>query len=382
MKKFILILLIVLFSSLAIFGDDLKDTPAFVKLNLHRIKIETELTDLKTKYLERHPEVVAKNTELQVTKHALEQLLLYKQIPLDKFGNNMAELLIKKILTETALLNLKRITTETHPDFIAKSSELKIITKEIETILPPLVQTNNEQKKEEQPKFQVKLFEIKYKQPQTLVNAINALGSGLPNARIDANNDLKTITVRDFPENIAAIEGALKRLDLPDAAPVSIQTQIYLIAASDEAAEPGTIPKEIDSVMAQVKATLKYKNYRFLNTYINRVNDGGGIEYNGKGDFKTIDSGNNPSFLNYNMRSVRLATDNTGKEAIRIGRFYIGGRIPVQSGLPPNVQYQYQDVGLTTELSLPEGGLVVVGTTNLGTSGGAIIVVVSAKRIQ
>ncbi len=377
MKKFILIFLIVLFSSLAIFGDDLKDTPAFVKLNLHRIKIETELTDLKTKYLERHPEVVAKNTELQVTKHALEQLLLYKQIPLDKFGNNMAELLIKKILTETALLNLKRINTETHPDFVAKSSELKIITKEIETILPPLAQTTNEQKKEELPKLQVKLFEIKNKQPETLVNAIFALGSGAPNTRIDPNNNLKTITVRDFPENIAAIEGALKRLDLPDAAPVSIQTQIYLIAASDEVGDPGTFPKEIDPVLAQLKSTLKYKNYRFVNTFINRVNDGGSFESSGTG-YNTAGS-NTPTIIQCKMGQVRIASDNTGKEAIRIGKFSFSARVPVQVG---QGSVQYQDVGITTELSLSEGGLVVVGTGNMGLTDGAMIVIVSAKKMK
>ena len=380
MKKNILIFLIVLFGSLAVFGDGLKDTPVFIKLNSYRIKTETELRDLKKIYLERHPDVVAKNSELQVIKNTLEQLSLYKQIPLDTFGDNLAELLMKKVQTEAALVKLKNIYSEKHPDYVAKNSELKIITQEVKTFLPPPVQTTSEQKKEEQPKLQVKLFEIRHKDPGMLAGAIMALGSGSHNTRIDPNNNLKTITVRDFPENIAAIEGALKRLDLPDAAPVSIQTQIYLIAALDEASESGTIPKEIDSVMTQVKATLKYKNYRFLNTYINRVNDGGGIEYNGKGDFKSSDSGINPSFLNYNMKSVRLATDNTGKEAIRIGQFTIGGKIPTQMGNPPSLQYQ--DVGLRTELSLPEGGLVVVGTTNFGASGGAIIVIVSAKRVQ
>ena len=259
-----------------------------------------------------------------------------------------------------------------------KNRFLLLITVFLITI-STVAQTTTEQKKEEPQKFQVKLFEIKHKQPETLANAITALGSGLPNTRIDPNNNLKTITVRDFPENIAAIEGAIKRLDLPDAAPVSIQTQIYLIAATDETGEPDTFPKEIEPVISQLKTTLKYKNYRYVNTLINRVNDGGSIESSGTGDFKLSATGGNPAHQQYKMNNVRLATDSSGKEAIRIGKFYIGIKVPIQVS---STNLQYQDVGLTTELSLNEGGLVVVGTANVGISGGAMIVVLSAKKIK
>jgi hypothetical protein len=240
-----------------------------------------------------------------------------------------------------------------------------------------LAQTSNEPAKAEPDKFQVKLFEIKHKNPNMLAAAIMALGSGRSSSRIDPNDNLKTITVRDLPENIAAIEAALKRLDLPDPAPVSIQTQIYLISASDEASDPGQFPKEIDPVLAQLKGTLKYKHYRFVNTFINRVNDGGSIESSGTG--YAISGNTNPTFMQCKMSQVRLATDNTGNQAIRIGKFNIGVRIPVQLS-PGNTQYQ--DVGINTELSLSEGGLVVVGTGNMGLTDGAMIVVVSAKKVK
>ncbi len=239
-----------------------------------------------------------------------------------------------------------------------------------------LAQTNNEPAKEDPLKFQVKLFEVKHKTPNVLANAINALGSGRNGSRIDPNNELKTITVRDLPENIVAIEVALKRLDLPDPAPVSIQTQIYLIAASDEAGDSGTIPKEIEPVITQLKATLKYKHYRYVNTFINRVNDGGSIESSGTGQSTST---SNPTFMQCKMSSVRLATDSSGNQAIRIGRFNFGLRVPVQ--IKPG-EYQYNDVGINTELSLSEGGLAVVGTANIGLTDSAMIVVVSAKKVK
>jgi hypothetical protein len=243
-----------------------------------------------------------------------------------------------------------------------------------------LAQNTNEPAKADPDKFQVKLFEIKHKNPGMLAGAIMALGSGRSSSRIDPNDNLKTITVRDLPENIAAIEAALKRLDLPDPAPVSIQTQIYLISASDEAGDPGQFPKEIEPVLAQLKATLKYKHYRFENTFLNRVNDGGSVE--SSGTWQASANNLQPNFSTYSMRQVRLATDNQGKEAIRIGKFNFGLRVPVQMTSGNSNSVQYQDVGIHTELSLSEGGLAVVGTTSLRSSDGALIVVVSAKKVK
>lgn len=242
-------------------------------------------------------------------------------------------------------------------------------------------QTNSEPAKEDPNKLQVKLFEVKHKMPSILVEAVSALGSGRDKTRLDPNNTLKTITVRDLPENVAAIEAALKRLDVPDPAPISIQTQIYVISASDEASGDSTpFPKELEPVVTQLKATLKYKHYRFENTFLNRVNDGGSIE--SSGTWRASPNASQPNFSNYRLQQVRLATDNQGKEAIRIGKFNFGMRVPVQMTSGANSSIQYQDVGINTELSLSEGGLAVVGTTNMGSSDGAMIVVVSAKKVK
>ena len=79
------------------------------------------------------------------------------------------------------------------------------------------------------------------------------------------------------------------------------------------------------------------------------------------------------------MTQVRLATDSQGKEAIRIGKFDFGMRVPMQIS---QGNYQYRDVGIITELSMSEGGLVVVGTGNMGLTDTAMIVVVGAKKVK
>jgi hypothetical protein len=239
-----------------------------------------------------------------------------------------------------------------------------------------LAQTPTEQKKEEPRKFQVKMLEVKFRNPQTLANALHTLRSGTPGSEITPNNELKTLTVRDYPENIAVIEEALKKLDQPEAAPTSLQVQMYLIQATNEATDKGSFPRDLEPVLTQLQATLKYKGYRFIDTYISRVNDGGSVESSGR---ISLLSTPNPVFLNYKISSIRLATDLSGREAIRIGKFSWGARIPIVVG---NNNVQYQDVGIYTELSTRESEMAVVGTSDIGSSDGAFIVVINVRKLK
>src|SRR5829696_7037259 len=61
--------------------------------------------------------------------------------------------------------------------------------------------------------FRNKVFEIRNRDPRIVASTVKLLGSGFKGADLSVSSELKTITVRDFPENIAAIEEAIKRLD-------------------------------------------------------------------------------------------------------------------------------------------------------------------------
>src|SRR2546430_793603 len=64
--------------------------------------------------------------------------------------------------------------------------------------------------------FKSKVFEVKHRDPAALVDSVGPLASGFKGALVTANREMQTITVRDFPENVAAIEEALKRLDVQE----------------------------------------------------------------------------------------------------------------------------------------------------------------------
>ena len=81
--------------------------------------------------------------------------------------------------------------------------------------------------------FKSKVFEVKYRDPNSLANVVSRLGSGFKGAAISASSEFRTITVRDFPENLATIEEAIKRLDTP-AAPAPKHRASYACAAGLE----------------------------------------------------------------------------------------------------------------------------------------------------
>ena len=251
----------------------------------------------------------------------------------------------------------------------------------------------NEQKKEEQPssidlkKFSVKLFEIKYRSPSNLEQVLRVMGSGAPGSIVSANQNLSTLTVRDFPENIAAIEEALKRLDVPEKPnpPVSLEFQLHLIAASMTTSEKSPLPKNLEPVIEQLKSTLKFSNYHYISSALNRVSAGGKVESSGvTGSLFPAPPGlpnspENPSFYQYSLSRVLPTQDAAGKEIILIDQFKFGVSVPIRIG---QNQWQYRDVGLTTPLTLREGEMAVVGTANISGSDEAIIVVISVKKAK
>src|ERR1700730_3175741 len=54
--------------------------------------------------------------------------------------------------------------------------------------------------------FKSKVFEVKYRDAYTLGTVLRQLGSGFKGASMSSSTEFKTLTVRDFPENLATIE--------------------------------------------------------------------------------------------------------------------------------------------------------------------------------
>lgn len=167
----------------------------------------------------------------------------------------------------------------------------------------------------------------------------------------------------------------------------NLETQLYLIVGTNQAVADDKLPNSLDQVIKQLRATLPFKNYRLAATLINRVKNEGrlNLTFIG-GPMATAGSSNQstPSFSQFNVRQIKLARNSSGESVVQMVGFNFGTRVPIVIGqVAANGSFpatNYENTGLQTDISIREGEPVIVGTLNVGPSGDAIILVVSAKR--
>jgi hypothetical protein len=222
--------------------------------------------------------------------------------------------------------------------------------------------------------FKGKVFDIKHRDPRSLIDALQALGSGFKGATIRYSNEFKTITVRDFPENIAAIEEALKRLDTPQSPQSDIELRMHVLIASNVEGVTSQIPQDINDVVKQLQTTLNYKSYTNVATILQRIKNGSQfIQGQGVAEVAAAilqaERAQNANYK-YDIRSIALTADSTGGTVAQLENisFSITGSNVIGGG---NIQ---------TSLSVRGGEKVVVGTATLGNKG--LILVLSARVVK
>src|SRR5262249_13382500 len=142
---------------------------------------------------------------------------------------------------------------------------------------PPATAPPSESRYVETTGFKTRIFEVKYGDAGRFVALLSALTSGFKGADVRFQPEFGTITARDFPENLAAMEEALKRLDKPQPARPSLELHIHILIASDSAAAGSQeYPQELADVIKQLQGTLRYKAYSLVASGIQRAREGGG----------------------------------------------------------------------------------------------------------
>jgi len=217
-------------------------------------------------------------------------------------------------------------------------------------------------------KFKTKLFEIHNQAPHDIYRAIKTLGTGAGGADMSYNDEMHTIAVKDYPENIAAIEEAIGRLDKPKTA-ANVELKISLLIGSKTPLPGSTVPDDLAPVVKQLQSTLRYSHYGLLAANIQQTRAGEGMEGSGVAEPTLIgNTSTNPVFYNYRLNNIRV--DN-GIVSVENAIFAL--KVPLQM----NKGTQYQDVGFKTPVSIKQNEKVVIGTTTMGDR--AVIVVLMAK---
>jgi len=225
--------------------------------------------------------------------------------------------------------------------------------------------------------FQNRIFDIRNRDPQSLSRVLTPLTSGFRGAVVSPNQEFRTISVRDFPENIAVIEEAIRRLDTPEAARPSVEFRVHLLVASNDETVSNRFPAELAEVARQLQSSLGYKNFSLMGSQVVRAREGNWNIYNkGVADLRLAgDTSRIPAHYNYSIGSVSL--DSAGGQArVQVGDFILNIRMPVTHG----ERVSFEEVGFRNPVSLREGEKVVVGTTSIADKN--VIVVLSATTMK
>ena len=228
--------------------------------------------------------------------------------------------------------------------------------------------------------FQNRVFDVKNRDPQGLVRVLAPLTSGFRGAVVSANPEFRTISVRDFPENIAVIEEAIRRLDTPEPSRPSVEFHVHMLIASNDEAVANRYPAELAEVVKQLQTSLGYKNFSLIGSQIVRGKDGQSTNWNrGVADLRLTNdtpASKNPVYYSYNLNAVSL--EGAGAQTrLRIGQFNMEMKVPLWLGGDKLV---YEPVGFNNPVSLREGERVVAGTTSIADK--SVVVVISASTTR
>jgi hypothetical protein len=220
------------------------------------------------------------------------------------------------------------------------------------------------------PGMKARVFQLKHQDPDSVREAIQPLASGTPGMMVRENDDLRTITVRDFPENLLAIEQAIRRLDVPRPAKPDVELRIHVLLGAASPG-PGQVPGDLEGVVRQLSATLSYKSYYQVAAVTQRIRVGAGAK--GKGQLVLVPPAAEQSgggHFRYSVENVSLAgAAGTPPPQVALKRFHLeldGGSLG--------------EAEVSTGLTLRDGERVVVGTGALKNR--AMVVVLSARLLK
>jgi hypothetical protein len=237
-------------------------------------------------------------------------------------------------------------------------------------VCPVLLAQKNVSTAVEDRVFVSEVIVINHRDPLEILRIVvdlssRAVGSSLTPGKLD--DDVKTITVKDYLENLASIKAAINKLDvpIPKANPVNFQIDVLWASKKELAGDP--VPSHLSDVVSEVSKTLNYKYFRqaALITNIITNNSASGkvlLGLPGKSDafyFKP---------LKWDLTPNRGNLDSD---------YIVSGKFRMTYGtITANAEGVSMD---NVNIELKDGEKILLGTTTIG--GLAMIIVVSAKSL-
>jgi len=241
-----------------------------------------------------------------------------------------------------------------------------------------------------------RVFVVGHVLPSDLLKALLPLAStgDARGAMLVANDKTLAVSVRDYPENVAAMEAVIRLLDKPERAPLAatraaVEVQISIIAASqDDGFAETPVPPALSNVVEQLRRTLTFKRYRYVTTLTQRVQSGADARASGA-IAKFYPDGpptSRPEHYEYALRNPLVMVPESGLASIRVDfdfalmMSYLANLLEVTAGTQPP-KFASGQISMSTPVTFREGEPTVVGTSRAGDGSQAVIVILSIRRI-
>ena len=214
-----------------------------------------------------------------------------------------------------------------------------------------------------------KVIQLKYAEPSHIADLLKDFG-----ANLRSDNRSKALTVVGRPDAVAAVEGAVAKLDVPPAPAKDADLTAYFVLASREPVQAADVPPELGEVVTQLKRVLNYKNFQLLSTAFLRSRDGAGAAVQGVARI-----GTEAVSFRLTFREANIIPE--GKvQMVRIE----GLNFTTEQGQPtvPHGEGQTTQgysARILTDIDVAEGQKVVVGKTSLDMPDNALVLVLTAK---
>ena len=225
-----------------------------------------------------------------------------------------------------------------------------------------------------------KIVRVHNANPEKLAAIVSA-----GNVAIRADNALKAIVVRGNSADVATVEQTIRELDSSSSPGASrdVELMVYLVSGSNSAPTP-SMPAEklaaLAPVVKQLRAIFPYNDYQLLSTMLLRSGEGTGTASTGL--LKPFQNGNSgssyPTTYAISFNDATISQEG-GRPSIHLRNFRFNTRPFIAIS---GTQAQNYDIGIQTDVDLPEGQKVVLGKANIETADFAIFVILSAKLMQ
>ncbi|MBK5290231.1 MAG: hypothetical protein JJE04_00870 [Acidobacteriia bacterium] len=230
----------------------------------------------------------------------------------------------------------------------------------------------------EAPRIQ-KVVQVKYADVDALARALAIFGG-----TIRPEKSMRLISIEGWRETVLAMEDAIKRLDVPSQIR-NVELTFHILAAGPDAVGARPLPADFDGVAKNLTALFGYKSFSLIDVAALRARDGHRAEANGMAP-RSKDQAGYPA-SSYSIKCSASISPSEKGNSIRLDQLHFNIRVayPVsgpQVNPPLPVQYQFQDMGFSTQIDVREGQKVVVGKANMNSSDSALILVVTAKAVD